>query len=118
MEAKHGPVADSLDLRAQEITLKAQRAEAEAGSSLETLHKEMFSPEAVSALANYGAHLRDAKIRGAERVRNLQRELDDYGVGGRGDKEMVMREMAKAHEEIGRQVDEVTRDLKRLQTED
>jgi hypothetical protein len=117
VEAKHGAVANSLDLRAQEVTLKAQRTEAEAGRSLETLHKEMFSLEAVSALANYGAHLRDAKIRGAERVRNLQRELDDYGVGGRGDKEMVMREMARAHEEIGRQVDEVTKDLERLRTE-
>lgn len=117
VEAKHGPVARSLELRAQEVSLQAQKAEAEAGQRLDTLHRDMFSPETVSALENYAAHLRDAKVRGAERVRNLQRELDDYGVGGDGEKEKIMREMAKTHEDIERQVDEVTKELERLQTE-
>ncbi|EGX89236.1 hypothetical protein CCM_07488 [Cordyceps militaris CM01] len=121
LEVKHGPVAQSLELRAAEVALLAQRAEAEAAQTLVGLHAQVYSPEVVSALRTYGAHLRDAKIRGAERVRNLQRELKEYGVdaddGGGSAKEKTMREMAKAHEEIGRQVDEVTLDLKRLHTQ-
>lgn len=120
LEAKHGPVARSLELRAAEVALRAHKAEAEAARTLAGLRDEVYSPEVVSALRTYGAHLRDAKVRGAERVRNLQRELKDYGVdaedGGASAKEKMMREMARAHEEIGRQVDEVTLDLERLHT--
>ncbi len=120
LEAKHGPVAQSLELRAAEVALLAQKTESEAAQTLVGLQEEVYSPEVVSALRTYGAHLRDAKMRGAERVRNLQRELKEYGVdaddGGGSAKEKMMREMAKAHEEIGRQVDEVTLDLERLHT--
>ncbi|KAJ3478233.1 hypothetical protein NLG97_g8634 [Lecanicillium saksenae] len=120
LEAKHGPVARSLELRAAEVALLAQKTESEAAQTLSGLRDEVYSPEVVSALRTYGAHLRDAKVRGAERVRNLQRELREYGVdagnGGGSAKEKMMREMARAHEEIGRQVDEVTLDLERLHT--
>ncbi|KAM3512777.1 hypothetical protein MY11210_003562 [Beauveria gryllotalpidicola] len=120
LEAKHGPVAQSLELRAAEVALLAQKTESEAAQMLVGLQDEVYSPEVVSALRTYGEHLRDAKMRGVERVRNLQRELKEYGVdaddGGGNAKEKLMREMAKAHEEIGRQVDEVTLDLERLHT--
>ncbi|OAQ97862.1 hypothetical protein LLEC1_00023 [Akanthomyces lecanii] len=120
LEAKHGPVAQSLELRAAEVALLAQKTESEAAQTLVGLQDEVYSPEVVSALRTYGAHLRDAKMRGAERVRNMQRELKEYGIdaddGGSSAKEKMMRDMAKAHEEIGRQVDEVTLDLERLQT--
>ncbi|OAA76362.1 hypothetical protein LEL_06046 [Akanthomyces lecanii RCEF 1005] len=120
LEAKHGPVAQSLDLRAAEVALLAQKTESEAAQTLVGLQDEVYSPEVVSALRTYGAHLRDAKMRGAERVRNMQRELKEYGIdaddGGGSAKEKMMREMAKAHEEIGRQVDEVKLDLERLHT--
>lgn len=120
LEAKHGPIAHSLELRASEVALLAQKAESEAAQTLTGLQEAVYSPEVVSALRTYAAHLRDAKMRGAERVRNLQRELKEYGVdvddGGGSAKERMMREMAKAHEEIGRQVDEVTQDLARLHT--
>lgn len=118
LEAKHGPVAQSLELRAAEVTLLAQKAESEAAQTLVGLQDDVYSPEVVSALRTYGAHLRDAKMRAVERVRNMQRELREYGVdaddGGGSAKEKMMREMAKAHEEIGRQVDEATLDLERL----
>ncbi|KAJ6783624.1 hypothetical protein PWT90_04477 [Aphanocladium album] len=121
LEAKHGPVARLLELRAAEVALLAQKTESEAAQTLVGLRDEVYSPEVVSALRAYGAHLRDAKVRGAERVRNLQRELKEYGVdaddgSGGSAKEKMMLEMAKAHEEIGRQVDEVTLDLERLHT--
>lgn len=119
LEAKHGPVAQSLELRAAEVALTAQKAESEAAQTLASLQNDVYSPEVVSALRTYGAHLRDAKVRGAERLRNLQRELREYGVDADAEasaKEKMMREMAKAHEEIGRQVDEVTMDLERLHT--
>ncbi|KGQ05457.1 hypothetical protein BBAD15_g9280 [Beauveria bassiana D1-5] len=122
LEAKHGPVAQSLELRAAEVALLARKTESESAQMLLGLQDEVYSSKVVSALRTYGEHLRDAKMRGVERVRNLQRELKEYGVdaddGGDGDsaKEKLMREMAKAHEEIGRQVDEVTLDLERLHT--
>ncbi|XWX00955.1 hypothetical protein V2A60_008980 [Cordyceps javanica] len=118
LEVKHGPVAQSLELRAAEVALLARKAESEAAQTLAGLQEQAYSPEVVSALQTYGAHLRDAKMRGAERVRNLQRELKEYGVdtddASGSAKEKMMQEMAKAHEEIGRQVDEVTLDLERL----
>lgn len=121
LEAKHGPVARSLELRAAEVALLAQKTEADAAQTLTGLREEVYSPEVVSALRAYGAHLRDAKVRANERVRYLQRELREYGVdaedGAGGEKETMMREMARAHEEIGRQVDEVTMDLERLHTQ-
>ncbi|OAA58879.1 hypothetical protein ISF_06662 [Cordyceps fumosorosea ARSEF 2679] len=111
-------------LASSRATLLSARLRAAAAlTRLLHVHAEtlaQLSPEAAAALRAYGAHLRDAKVRGAERVRNLQRELREYGVdaddGGGSAKERMMREMAKAHEEIGRQVDEVTLDLERLHT--
>ena len=116
LEAKHGPVADGLELKAEEVAMTAKLVEAEAGEAVRTLRRDVYSPEVLEALSSYLGHLRDAKIRAAERVKNVERDLERYGVGGEEGKEKMMREMARMHREIGRQVDEVTRDLKRLET--
>lgn len=116
LEAKHGPVADGLELHAAEVAVSAQLVEAEAREAVKTLRRDVYSPEVLGALSSYLAHLRDAKVRAAERVKNVERDLERYGVGGEEGKEKMMREMARMHQEIGRQVDEVTRDLKRLET--
>jgi N-acetyl-anhydromuramyl-L-alanine amidase AmpD len=90
---------------------------AEAEQTRWTLTKEIYTPETVAALHNYGAHLKDAKSRTAERVRSLEDELAEYGVGVQGGegKEKTMREMAKVYREMRRQVDDVQVDLERLQ---
>ncbi|KAK4149670.1 hypothetical protein C8A00DRAFT_46751 [Chaetomidium leptoderma] len=133
LEAKHGPIARSLEFRACEAALTAQRQEAEAETALWLARRDTYTPEAARALANYAGHLRDAKGRLNEAIHTLQGELDAYGVGavaatttattagegrtadgGKGGKEKVMREMARVYRDMGRQVEEVRGDLERL----
>ncbi|CEJ94481.1 hypothetical protein VHEMI10007 [[Torrubiella] hemipterigena] len=118
LEAKHGPIAQSLDLRAQEVALAARKTQADAASAVDAIHRRMYSPEMDSALENYMTHLQDAKLRAQERVRHVQKNLEQYGVGpdGGGEKADMMRELAQERRDIYKQVDEVTRDLARLAT--
>ncbi|KAK4454872.1 hypothetical protein QBC34DRAFT_433119 [Podospora aff. communis PSN243] len=112
LEAKHGPIARSLEFRATEVSLTAQRQETEAQIALWNVRKETYTPEVAVALGNYVAHLKDAKARLGEAVRTLRAELDGYGVGG--EREGRMREMARVKREMGRQVEDVRGDLERL----
>ncbi|KAL2265868.1 hypothetical protein VTJ83DRAFT_6968 [Remersonia thermophila] len=117
LEAKHGAVARSLELRATESALTAQRQQAEADAALWQARRHIYTPEAVRALANYTSHLRDAKGRLAEAVNALQAELGVYGVGaadGGNNKEQVLRDLARVYRDMDRQVGEVQEDLKRL----
>ncbi|KAF7554191.1 hypothetical protein G7046_g6881 [Stylonectria norvegica] len=116
LELKHGVIARSLELRASEVSLSAQRHQADAEQTLWSVRREVYTPEVVAALKNYAAHLRDAKVRGEERVRGLKAELGEYGVGVEGgeSKEKMMREMARVYREMVRQVDDVKGDLERL----
>ncbi|KAM5345608.1 hypothetical protein ACJ41O_011469 [Fusarium nematophilum] len=116
LEAKHGVVARSLELRAAEVSLHARRHDADAAIASSSVRRAVYTPEAVTALRNYGAHLRDARIRSEERIRGLSAELGEYGVGvdGGEGKERVLREMSRVYREMGRQVDDVRGDLERL----
>lgn len=117
LEAKHGPIARSLEFRAAEVALTAQKQAAEAEAALWRARRDVYPPEAVRALANYAAHLRDARGRLGEAIRSRKAELDAYGVGegsdGKG-KERTMREMARVYREMRRQVEDVRVDLERL----
>ncbi|PNY25045.1 Uncharacterized protein TCAP_05015 [Tolypocladium capitatum] len=117
LEAKHGVIARSLELRASHVSLQAQGTELDASNALCNRRKEVYSPQAVAALQNYAAHLKDAKVRAAERLHGLQAELGEYGVGTDGGegKEKVMREMARVYREMGKQMEDVRKDLYHLQ---
>lgn len=116
LESKHGVAARSLELRALDISLEAQRTELDAKNASNSVSKDMYSPEAVAALRHYLSHLKDAQVRAAERVRGLQAELAEYGVGvdQDGGKEKVMKEMARVYREMESQMEDVKRDLDRL----
>ncbi|RNJ60547.1 hypothetical protein D7B24_007471 [Verticillium nonalfalfae] len=120
LEGKHGVVARSLELRAAEVGLAARRAEVEARMVAKAVEDHVYTPETVSALANYGVHLRDARVRVEESIRRLEMELEAYGVGAqRGQaqaqaQEGRMREMARVYRAMEREIDEVKKDLKRL----
>ncbi|KAK7403689.1 hypothetical protein QQX98_010533 [Neonectria punicea] len=116
VEAKHGVVARSLELRAAEVSLEAQRHDADAALTAAAVRRDVYTPEAVAALKNYAAHLRDAKIRGEERIRGLKAELGEYGVGVDGDegKQKMMKEISRVYRDMGRQMDDVKGDLERL----
>ncbi|KAK0634293.1 hypothetical protein B0T17DRAFT_481975 [Bombardia bombarda] len=123
LEAKHGAIARSLEFRAAEVALTAQRQEKEAELGLWQARRDTYTEDAVRALRNYAGHLRDGQARLREKVRSLRAELEGYGVtaaatggGGGGDrnKERTMREMAKVYKEMMKQVEEVRVDLERL----
>ncbi|CAK7227427.1 hypothetical protein SBRCBS47491_006565 [Sporothrix bragantina] len=133
LEAKHGPVARSLELRAAEMALDAQSAEVDANASLAAAQRAVYTPEATAALRNYASHLRDSKMRLEEMLRERKALLKDYGIDadaldgddkdegedtGRpkgGDKARTMREMARVYREMSQQVEGVKGDLARLQ---
>lgn len=117
LETKHGVVARNLELRAAEAAARAQRTEADAEQALAGMMSQVYTPDAVRALKNYAAHLRDAKIRTEERIRGVKAELSDYGVGVEGGegKEKMMREMGRVYRQMGRQIQETKGDLDRLQ---
>ncbi|KAG6024424.1 hypothetical protein E4U19_003699 [Claviceps sp. Clav32 group G5] len=117
LESKHGSASRRLELQALNVSQDVQLTEAGAKVALITTSKDMYSPETISALANYSSHLKDAQMRAAERVRGLQEELADYGVGDKSerDKEKTMREMARIHREMESQMEDVKKDLARLQ---
>ncbi len=129
LEAKHGPIARSLEFRAAEVALTAQRQEAEAQMALWQARRDTYTPEVSRALGNYAAHLRDARARVGEAARGLRGELEEYGVDledegdrdggaraerGRMGKEKTLREMARVYRDMGRQTEEARRDLERL----
>ena len=120
LEAKHGPIARSLEFRASETALTAQRQQAEVETALWLARRDTYTPETARALASYASHLRDARGRLVEAVHTARGELEAYGVGGstggggKGGKERVMREMARAYRDMERQVEEVRGDLERL----
>lgn len=116
LETKHGVVAESLELRARQVALSAAQTERDAEKALDDAHRVLYSPEVDSALANYMAHLKDARMRAEERVRAAKKQLARYGVGDDdgGEKERMMLELAEERREILRQINEVTQDLTRL----
>ncbi|KAM7215522.1 hypothetical protein V8F06_009088 [Rhypophila decipiens] len=80
LESKHGPIARSLEFRATEMALNAQKQEQEIQISLWQARRDTYSPDITRALANYMMHLRDGKGRLKEGMRNLKSELAEYGV--------------------------------------
>ncbi|KAG6009814.1 hypothetical protein E4U21_001244 [Claviceps maximensis] len=117
LESKHGLASRRLELQALDVSQDSQLTEIDAGLALNTISKDMYSPETISALTNYSSHLKDAQIRAAERVRGLQAELAEYGVGveSDGDKATKMREMARVYRDLEIQMEDVKKDLDRLE---
>lgn len=119
LEAKHGGVARSLELRGAEVSLEAQRGEVETESALWAVRRDVYAPEVREALRNYSDHVKDGQRRLKEAARTATMELSEYGVaveGKDGDatKERRFREIARAHRDVRRQIDEAKRDLNRL----
>ncbi|KAM7189421.1 hypothetical protein V8F20_010151 [Naviculisporaceae sp. PSN 640] len=139
LESKHGPIARSLEFRATEMALNAQKQEQELQTTLWQARRDTYSPDITRALGNYIMHLRDSKGRLREGVRSLKAELAEYGVdvdardemGGEEDggrsartrgrgrerdrkKEQTMREMARVYREMEHQIQEARADLERL----
>ena len=117
-----------LELSSQLVALQARHGDRTAHAALTAARKEVYGPDAVRALGNYGVHLRDARARVEESIRTLEMDLAAYGVcigvghkvevgmgvGGDPQKEKTMREIARVYQDMGRQIEEVRADLERL----
>jgi hypothetical protein len=116
LEAKHGVVARSLELRAEEVSLMARRGELEAKIAADGVRAEVYSPDVVKAMSNYSAHLKKMGMRAEEEIRELQGKLEDYGVGVPGEevKERTMKKIAQVYGETSKEMEEVQADLDRL----
>lgn len=115
LEAKHGVVARGVELRASDLSVQARRSELDAADAMRSLTR-LYSPRAVAALRNYAHHLDSAQARAPERVRSLQADLADYGVGtpAAEAKEKTMRDMARLYRDMNSQVDDIKSHLSRL----
>lgn len=133
LEAKHGPVSTSCELRAVEARQGAQARALASEALLWETRRQAYPPEARAALASYRQHLRDAGRRLEDGARVREAELADYGVvdSGRRDsrlpgrerratltvdknKERTMREMARLWREMETRLREIRCDLNRL----
>ncbi|RCI14142.1 hypothetical protein L249_6054 [Ophiocordyceps polyrhachis-furcata BCC 54312] len=118
LEAKHGVVARSLELRASDVCLRAQRTDVEASGAVHEINRDLYPPQAIDALHNYAECLKDSKLRVADRVRQLRADLGEYGVGVAGceDKEKMFTEMAVVYRDLSGQIADVKSRLECLQS--
>lgn len=124
LEAKHGTIARSLEFKASETALLAQKAEKESELAVLGVRREVYTPEVKRALVEYKKWLvaEQERIRGE--IERGEEVLGGYGVrintegggegGGDAEKEKVMREIARVYGEMEREVDVVRKDLERL----
>ncbi|KAI0099108.1 hypothetical protein GGR51DRAFT_399366 [Nemania sp. FL0031] len=80
LEAKHGPVATSSELRAADARHGAREWALAAEALLWDTRRRTYPPEARAALAHYLQHLGDAGRRLEDGARVREAELADYGV--------------------------------------
>ncbi|KAI2626881.1 hypothetical protein GGS21DRAFT_529623 [Xylaria nigripes] len=136
LEAKHGQVAKSSELRAAEACTEAQTWATAAEALLWETRQLAYPSEARAALAHYRQHLRDAGRRLEDGALVREVELADYGVAldtgvpqssrdvrshrrGRSraadeHKERTLREMARVWREMETRLQEIQGDLHRL----
>lgn len=104
-----GSRADYWALRAKEVGLDVRAKNGMAGEMI-------YTPAVRGALGNYVEALRDGRERLKERERGAERALWGYGVGREdgGEKERIMKEVARVYGELGKEVEDVRRDVERL----
>ncbi|KAK3493434.1 hypothetical protein B0T13DRAFT_51769 [Neurospora crassa] len=142
LEAKHGPIARSLEFKASETALLAEKAEKESGLAVLGVKREVYTPEVKRALRECKEWLVGEQERIRGEIERGEEVLGGYGVevhieeegggygggegegggkeggnrkrGGDAEKEKVMREIARVYAQMEREVEVVRRDLERL----
>lgn len=112
---KHGVVARNARARADFLSTSARLEEHNTKNLELSARKTIYSDEVNHALQNYMEHLKDARERLAQRQKIAERELWGYGVGREtGDKEKVMKEIARVYGELSKEINDVSRDVEKL----
>ena len=115
-QSKHGSVARHVKTKVEYLHTVARAVELEAKEKGVRGLKMLYTDEVTEALGNYMRNLRDGRERLRERRGDAERVLWGYGVGREeGEKEKVMREIARVYGELMRELREVGRDVERLE---
>lgn len=114
-QTKHGSLSRLVKTKAEYLNASATQVNLEIKEKGIRGEKMVYTPEAIGALSNYMENLRDGQERLGERERGAKRELWGYGVGREdGEKEKVMKEIARVYGELAKESREVTIDVERL----
>ncbi|KAL2073124.1 hypothetical protein VTL71DRAFT_10448 [Oculimacula yallundae] len=120
-QTSHGLLSRHIKARSEYLSLRATQLNSETKMKMGKGQKMVYTPEVTGALENYVRELRGGRERGRERKKEAERVLWGYGVGRDrtgegegGEKEKVMREVARVYGELSREVREVGRDVERL----
>ncbi len=113
--SKHGVVARHVKAKTEYLSLMAQTVELESREKGLRAERMVYSEEVREALGNYMRELRDGRERLRERRKHAERVLWGYGVGREdGEKERIMKEIARVYGELQRELVEVNKDIERL----
>ncbi|PBP20314.1 hypothetical protein BUE80_DR008968 [Diplocarpon rosae] len=112
----HGALSRHIKARSEFLGLKAQQVLCQAGEKKAKGERMLYTDKVQNALGNYVRELRGGMERGKERRRMAERTLWGYGVGrgDEGEKEKVLKSVARAYGELIREIEEVGRDVERL----
>jgi hypothetical protein len=115
-QSKHGAIARHIKCKSEFLALTAQQVNLDVKDKTLKGDRIVYTEEVKQALSNYVREMRDGRERLGERKRGAERTLWGYGVGREdsGEKEKVMREIARVYGELCREVREVGRDVERL----
>jgi hypothetical protein len=113
----HGTVSQHIKARSEYLTLQALSVSLLVKEKETNARQMIYTKQVQRALGNYMQHLRVEKERINERTREAERILWGYGVGrdDRGEKEKVMREIARMYGIMKEEIESVERDVGRLQ---
>jgi hypothetical protein len=118
-QSVHGSISRHVKAHSELLSLSAQSLNYQAKEKAMRGEKMVYTEQVKSALQEYVRHLRDGRERLRERRKGAERVLWGYGVGrteveGGGEKEKVMREIARVYGEMVKELGDVGRDVERL----
>lgn len=112
----HGALSRHLKAKSEYLALQALSMSLLVKEKETKARKMVYTEQVQEALTNYLQHLRIERERLSERGRDAERVLWSYGVGrdGGGEKEKVMKEVARMYGKLKSEMKGVQRDVARL----
>lgn len=115
-QTTHGTFSEHIKAKSEYISVQALSVSLLVKEKETSARQLVYTKQVQRALGNYAQHLRVEKERINERTREAERILWGYGVGrdDGGEKEKVMREIARMYGIMKDEIESVERDVGRL----
>lgn len=110
----HGSIARHIKAHSELLSLSAQTLQYQVQEKAVRGEKMVYTEDVKGALDVYVRNLTDGRERLRERRGAAEKVLWGYGVGREGEKERVMREVARVYGGFVREIGEVGGDVERL----